>query len=516
MKTRTIALLCLVALVVASLGGCASTVTPFSRAMGRAVWVQQSTPTLWQGGGDSVVLPDGYVFVADWGRHGYMLARPQEGYTLYGVWRDGAWVLPCSHIALTRAGNFYMGAYYRDEALQYDVYNAQGTIIAGTKSDATLYPLDDTHFVLYSAGKAQVADDQGKPYFINNLFTTADSFAMCGDYLLSYRASDFSCRVWQLALDARGEGMAMLLHTFAAPDTRYTAVYCGGRFLVTALSAATADDYTYMDLVDGNTQYLRQQAWWYDPNMDELTKANLDFVLLGVRGTYAPGAAEADKQAIALAEGYTAVSVAVTNSQRLRESTRTYVMDKEGHLVLAYPADINPTALAYREDVGYLSAKQTAACLYGLDGNLLWQDARYAYTAMVWQNERLVAAYSDQSGTYYGAFDVVGDVVVPFQYEYVAPFVQGVSMAKRADGYVRLNHNGVETQVVTDIACEAYWLGYGCYVYASKGLYGLKNLGGDVVLDADWQSLDLVGRNSDGQTYVVGRKGNALVQQVLQ
>ena len=496
------------------MAACTPKATPFSREMGRTIWVQTEAPTLLRQGGATIELPSGFNFAGDWAHMGFLLSEKQQGTTLYGVWREGGWVLPCRFITLTRAGNFFMGAYYYKEELLYEVYNRLGTMVVGTKSDATLYPLDDTRFVLFAKGQAQVFDEEGRTYFADNLLTTYDSFAMCDDYLLSYRSTDFSCRIWQLCLDAERHGMALLLHNFAEEGTRYSAVYCQGRFLITALTE-TQTDYTYMDFVDGQTYFVRQQAWWYYPETGELSPVRLDFVLLGMRGKYAPGASETDKKAIGLAEGYTAVAVAVINRQGLRESTRYYVMNDKAQTVWAYPADINPNAVSYSNDVGFVSAQLTPARLYGLDGNMMWQAADHDYTGMVWQDERLVAAYSDNQGTHYGAFDVDGKITVPFRYEYVAPFVQGVSMAKRADGYVRLNHTGVETMSVTDIACEAYWLAYGCYVFERQGLYGVKNINGDVVLQAEWQAFDRVGRTDEG-VYVVGRKGDISQLQRLQ
>lgn len=504
MRSRsTWCVILVLALLLLALTAC-NTIQPFSTQMGKQAWVQQRVPVSLGSVESTVVLPVGYNFVSDWGDMGLCLSRDNDGYAMYGVWAKTGWILPCKYVEIVRSGSYYMAVYYQDNFVKHEVFDRSGQMIVGTVESGQLQALGEDFFVLYGKKQAQVFGRDGTAYFSDNLFGLSHSFAWCDGYLISYNTTDYSCCLWQLEKDVKGNPMPILLHAFQEKGHRYTPIYTNGRFLVTSLCEGTPEHYTYFEILDGVSYYVWQDAWWFDPSDGSLSWVDLGYVVLGARSRYTVGLRPEDRETVSLADGYTAVSVAVLNEYKLNEYSRYYVMDEKGKLVLTYPKNLNPSALRYREDVGYITANWTAAALYGLDGNMLWQNKVHDYTSMRWQSDRLVACYVDVQGSRYGAFDIDGNIVVPFDYDYLAPFVDGVSIARKGDRYYRIAGDSLEE--VEDLACEDYWLAYGCYVVADGNKYALKNLRGDQIATG-YDALVTIGTDAQGRVYVLGAQG---------
>ena len=502
MKKCIVLLLCLVCVLTA----CSPRgVQPFSVEAGQAVWQQVAEPAVAARVAQRIPLPEGYAMVADWGDWGLMIARvvSSDGTELYGVWRDGREVLPCRYTRLAVDGAYALGQFYDEEGMWWEVYNRDGACVVGTTMDnARLRTVSDRYFVLYTDEGAQMFDEGGNACFADGVLAADEGMAVCGDYLLSYSTTKHAACVWQLYTSARGS-TAFLRRRFEG-DGRYTAVYMGGRFLVTRLSTGTATDYTYLDVVNGQSYYVRQEAWWYDAEQDRLTPTRLDYVLLATRSAYTPGITSAEVQALHLREGYTVVTVAALNDYGLHQSERYYVVDASATRMARYAEGVTPTSIWYRGDRGFVgsSLADGVAAMYDWQGNLLWQDKRHNYATMQWQWGRFVASYMQDGVAVYGAFDADGRVAVPFAYQYLSPYVEGYAVARLDGGYYRVDAEGVLLAEVAP-ACPDYWMGYGVYAFREGDKVGLCNLRGDVLEPAAWQQAVAVGTGANGRTYVV-------------
>ena len=487
------------------------TVQRFGVEQGRAAFVQLADPTLPVAVSSTINLPAGATFVSAWGDMGVLITQPVgEGseISLYGVYRDGAMVLPCQYRKIETMGAFYLAQYRMLDEAKIEIYNRSGTLLIGTEdTSASAYAVGEDHFVLYTADNAQLFDATGEPYFLDGVLQPQDRVAICGDYVLTTDAAGTGVCVW--------DGSNILRHRFYAADTRYVAAYLGGRFLITAISQGNAKQYTYIEHLDGEDYYMRQQAWWYDPRTDTTTKANLDYVVLSVRNAFTPGLSRDEVAAMHLAEGYSVAVVAELNNAKEHVSDRYYVIDASATPVVRYPVDINPAAIVFRADRGFAGSALagSAAALYDLACNLVWQDKTHAYATMRWQSGRLTASYYEDGVNHYGAFDSEGNVAVPFEYAYMSPYFGGKCAVRSGDQYYIVDDAG-KTLSAISIACPEHWLGFGVYTYREGDLVGLKNLAGDVVV-APLQQIDAIGADADGHTYILCQQGDTQAVLVL-
>ena len=507
----------LVLLVVLSLAFAAFACTPhtvqgFTIESGRAAFAQLDDPTLPREVVRSIRLPAGTSFVADWGDMGVLVSQAfgEEGtITRYGVWRDDAYVLPCEYRRLEVVGDFYLTQYHLLDERKVEVFDRTGTLLVGTAdTSAGVVAVSSDYFVFYTDTDAQLFDSEGNAYFLDGVLRSGDRVSVCGDYVVTIDATGSSLCIW--------DGSNILRHRFSADDTRYVMAYVGDRFLVTAISAGTEKNYTYIEEQDGQTYYMRQQAWWYDPVTDVTVKADLDYVVLSVRNAYTPAVSREEVAAMHLRTGYSAVVVAELDERKVHVSDRYYVMDSEARLVVRYPVGINPTAIYYRADRGFVGSSHTAsaAALYDLAGNLIWQDKSHTYATMRWQGDRLTASYYEDGVTHHGAFDSEGNVAVPFDYRYMSPYFEGLAVAGDADTYYVLDAAGKVLSTI-DVACPEHWLGYGLYTYRQGDYTGVKNFAGQVVVAPTSQTITSIGITVDGSTYLICQEGDTQTVLVL-
>lgn len=479
-------------------------VGPFSVQAGEAAWQQVPDPTMPTAELKRVTLPEGLHFVADWGDLGIEVYTTQDdGTVLFGLWRDGQMVLPCRYVAMRRNGQYIFTQFYGPDEVYMDVRDREGEVIAGTTdSTAGLYALGD-YFVLYTDSAAQMFDSQGNACFADGVLSAGDAVSVCGDYVLTANTAMGMYSVWQLYASQRGV-MAFLRHRFYDETLRYQVAYVGNRFLVTAIGEGTAQDYTYIEVQEGVAHYMRQQAWWYDATRDTLAPARLDYVLLSVKNKYTPGIGEAEVRAMHLNEGYSVAVVAECNDYKVHEGERYYAINGDANLWVRYPAGINPTAIFFRDGVGFVgsAAGGSAAVLYDMAGNLLWQRRDYAYATMTWQGGRMVCSRIEDGVLRYGALDEAGNVVIDYVYDYMSPFFDGKCVARREGQYYLLNGAGAMVEIVS-LAGNEQWLAYGLYAFERDGKMGVRNLAGQELLDARFGAIEAVGMDEDGHPYVV-------------
>jgi len=481
----------------------------FGVEAGKAAIAEAPEPTLPTCVQRQYDLSAGLRLAAEWGEMGALVGRTVGDTTLYGVVKDGVEVLPARYVQLGYTGAFYVGRYYADDSLLVEVYDAAGTLLVGVDdSSARVGAVGKDYFMLYTDQNAQLFDKTGTAVFREGILTPADAVSVCGDYFLSANAASGSFAIW--------DGPNIVRRRFAAPDVRYSVAYMGGRFLITALSVATADDYTYIE-TDNGTRFMRQEAWWYDADLDRLTSVQLDYVLLSVYNEYTPALSPDEWQAMHLREGYSVAVVAECNAYGVHDGDRYYAMDGNAALQMRYPQNIPASAILYRAERGFVgsAAAGGAAALYDYAGNLVWQDKAHTYATMSWQSGRLVASFVQDGVAYYGAFDSEGQVAVDFVYRYMSPYREGRCVALDASGYVVLSGAG-EVLARIDPVSPEYWHNFGIYAYRDGGKIGLKNWKGDIVAPAVWESMTAVGYNAEGNVYAVAQEGETQTILVLQ
>jgi len=488
------------------------TVQRFTVEGGRAAFAQLPDATMPGEVARTIGLPAGAEFVSDWGDMGLLVSRTfdEEGVvTRYGVWRDDEYVLPCDYRRIELVGDFYLTRYALLDARRVEVHDREGTLLVGTEdASAGAVAVSEDYFVFYTDSDAQLFDRAGDAYFLDGVLRPSDCVSVCGDYVVTLDATGSSLCIW--------DGSNILRHRFAADDTRYVYAYVGGRFLVTAISAGSDKTYTYIEHLDGETYYMRQQAWWYDPLTDTTAKADLGYVVLSVRNAYTAGLSQEEVAAMHLNAGYSAVVVAELDDFKVHVSDRYYVMDAEARLAARYPVGINPTAIYFRADRGFVGSSHatSAAALYDIGCNLVWQDKSHAYATMRWQGDRLTASYYEDGLAYYGAFDSEGNVAVPFRYRYMSPYFEGRAAVRDGDAYYVLDAAGNVLSSIA-ISCPEHWLGYGLYTYSEGGKVGAKNFAGEVIIAPTSQQFTSIGVTADGSTYLLSQQGDTQTVLVL-
>lgn len=506
---KTALLLVLVLLLSVAFACTPKSVQSFTVEAGKAAFVQEENarPTRVTA---TVDLPAGKSFVADWGEAGVLVADVMDeetGAALYGVWRDGAYLLPCTFRRVDYAAPYYVAQYRDMESQGIEVYDRTGRMLVGSQdTSARVVVVSDEYFALYTTQNAQLFDAEGEAYFGEGIMQPTESVSACGQYVLTIDTALGSCRVW--------DGKNVLRRRFYEQDVRYVAAYIDGRFFVTALGKGTQNNYTYIEKTADETVYMRQRAWWYYPETDVLEPTTIDYVLLSVVNACTAGVDATSWRTYGLNEGYSAAVVAELDRDKVHAGERYYVLDKDARPVVRYPVDVNPTAIRFRDDVGFAGSSLVsgAAALYDLACNMLWQKNDRRYATMRWQWGRLVASYREDGRTLYGAFDAEGNVAVDFVYDYMSPYFGDRCAAKTDGRYVLLDGAGTPRTSI-EIACPEHWLGYGVYAFRAGASVGVKNFAEETIVAAEWDALTAIGRNADGTLYIVARKGDT--QRVL-
>lgn len=115
------------------------------------------------------------------------------------------------------------------------------------------------------------------------------------------------------------------------------------------------------------------------------------------------------------------------------------------------------------------------------------------------------------STVYYGIVDKEGRQIIPFIYDELSPFYGGYAIGSRTvNGTVktyRIGTDGTETLI-----SDAVNIRQGVYVFQKEGKLGLKNYGGNIIMEAEYDELEVFEvfmKDGIFQTdYVVAKKGN--------
>lgn len=322
-------------------------------------------------------------------------------------------------------------------------------------------------------------------------------------------------------------------------DGYYTeSLYLGeGRFYVHTEWTVDADE-TYTYAYDG--EYYRAVRYIYFPDDDDREQYTSAHIFLNAVNSYYDNVTGRSLDGVTVApssflkDGYIYASFGLIVDADKNAHYDQFVLDKNLNIVYSLTTNfgIRPEGSLDREEVGlfdlmmqgsdgyyYARLYPSAIRLYKADGTLVFERTGHDFTSAGLQNGIIIAGIKNEDGdVLYGAYNLNGDNVIPFEYSYIEPFRSYYTYAIKADGKTRvmLGRGGTEAPLAegatghfADIASSSDKSDLekrGCYVFTSKTdegktLYGVKNMSGDygadVILSASLSSCTLYSPRSD-------------------
>lgn len=311
----------------------------------------------------------------------------------------------------------------------------------------------------------------------------------------------------------------------------------GGKFYIHTEWTVDSDaNYTYA--YDG--EYYRAVRYFYYPDEDRTESYTSSHIFLNAVNSYYDGVSGRSLGDTAVApssflkDGYTYASFGLIVDTEKNAHYDQFILDRDLNIVYSLTTNfgIRPEGSLDREEVGlydlmmqgsdgvyYSRVYPSAIRLYDGEGSLLFENKDHTYVSATLQNGIVIAGIEDEDGdTLYGAFDLAGNNVIPFEYSYIEPFRSYYTYAVTAEGNTRvlLGRDGTAAPLeegagshFPDIATSSSKAALekrGCYVFTEKTedgktRYGVKNMSGDfdnnVVLPAALSSCTLYSPTTD-------------------
>ena len=317
----------------------------------------------------------------------------------------------------------------------------------------------------------------------------------------------------------------------------------GGKFYIHTEWTVDSDaNYTYA--YDG--EYYRAVRYFYYPDEDRTESYTSSHIFLNAVNSYYDGVSGRSLGDTAVApssflkDGYTYASFGLIVDTEKNAHYDQFILDGDLNIVYSLTTNfgIRPEGSLDREEVGlydlmmqgsdgvyYSRVYPSAIRLYDGEGSLLFENKDHTYVSATLQNGIVIAGIEDEDGdTLYGAFDLAGNNVIPFEYSYIEPFRSYYTYAVTAEGNTRvlLGRDGTAaapyedgaTAHFPDIATSSSNVALvqrGCYAFKTSTddgtRYGVKNMSGDfgsnIVLDAVLSSCTLYSPSSDNSLVFV-------------
>lgn len=336
---------------------------------------------------------------------------------------------------------------------------------------------------------------------------------------------------------------------FANPNTEddyYSeSVYLGGgKFYVhTEWTVDPSDDYTYS--YDG--EYYRTERYFYYPSDDSRVQYVSSYIFLNCVNSYydnAPGRSVDGNTSVVpstfLNPGYTYSSFGLMIASDKTAYYDQFILDNDLNIVLSLTGNfgIELEGAYERDEVGiydlmmqgsdgvyYARVKPSAIRVYRADGSLAFSAKNdYDYLSVGIQNGVIIASIDKDGKQLYGAYDMQGREIIPFEYKQIEPFRSYYTYALTADGKTRvlLGVDGVAAPSedgghFPDVATAGNTplIKRGCYAFKTtvdgETRYGVKNMSGDydgnVVLDAILSGITIYSPSTDNsRVFVFGER----------
>lgn len=275
-------------------------------------------------------------------------------------------------------------------------------------------------------------------------------------------------------------------------------------------TVSSSEDYTY----SYDDKYYKVYRYIVTPENGNRTSYNSSYYFLNcVNGyyDYATGRSSVVPSTF-LKSGYIYASFGLYVPESKKAEYDQFVLDTDLDVVLSLTNNwgINldyadrdligyyDLMLQFQDGCGYAPLAPSALRLYDYDGKLLLEEKQYALSGVNVHDGMIIAQTVKDNKALYGAFDMNGELVIPFEYTSIEPFRGYYTYAVRSsdskavllgkDGSVLEHMSDGVTTPLSDIAQTGSKVNIqkrGCYMYTATAedgttIYGIKNFSADV------------------------------------
>lgn len=289
------------------------------------------------------------------------------------------------------------------------------------------------------------------------------------------------------------------------------ATYLGeGKFYVhEEWTVSSSDDYTY----SYSGEYYKVYRYIVTPENGQRTAYNSSYYFLNCVNSYFEKATSRCNVAPTsfLQSGYIYSSFGLYVPESKEAEYDQFVLDKDLNVVLSLTNNwgieleyverdvigVYDLLLQFQDGYGFAPLAPSALRLFDENGKIVLEEKQYPLSAVNVHDGMIIAQTVKDSKTLYGAFDMNGELVIPFEYSYIEAFRGYYTYAVRAsdstavllgrDGSV-LEYMSDGSKPLSDIAVTGKKTKIqkrGCYMYTTTTadgttVYGIKNYNADV------------------------------------
>lgn len=289
------------------------------------------------------------------------------------------------------------------------------------------------------------------------------------------------------------------------------ATYLGeGKFYVhEEWTVSSSDDYTY----SYSGEYYKVYRYIVTPENGQRTAYNSSYYFLNCVNSYFEKATSRCSVAPTsfLQPGYIYSSFGLYVPESKEAEYDQFVLDKDLNVVLSLTNNwgieleyverdvigVYDLLLQFQDGYGFAPLAPSALRLFDEDGKIVLEEKQYPLSAVNIHDGMIIAQTVKDSKTLYGAFDMNGELVIPFEYSSIEAFRGYYTYAVRAsdstavllgrDGSV-LEYMSDGSKPLSDIAVTGKKTKIqkrGCYMYTTTTadgttVYGIKNYNADV------------------------------------
>ena len=513
-------IICVLAFSACSPNSKADVIERYSVGVGEKVFVQdERIPT--SVNAFEITLPANCSFVSVVDKDVYFV----KSNGLFGMVAGGKIVIECKYESISSSGKFVCGTYVdidkelTDDEILYgsdsntvnDVYYLDGVKLLEITGSISYEAINDDYCALYYDSYSQVFDKNGLYYFNDrNKVSARFRYSICDGLLFGHDSSRGDWFIWELQATDDGEkktGNSFILNFYTSDaNTIYALAYLGDGEFAVVETRSTEDDYDYYDFLNDDKFYFKQSCVIFDPLRGRQRTVELEKCIFGFINEYSPDLSIEQKLRMNLSSGYTAVSTPVLSEDKRRISSAYYVVDKQMNFVIRYPSTISPTAIRFKDGYGFCgeATSNYAAALYYVNCDVVWLLDDASYYGQSFNYGRYVLAKVTDDGLRYGVLDADGSVIADYAYSFVSPYTATSAIASIDGEYYRLDLQG-EKVTLTNVYDDTYLTYFGVYGYLAGEKIGVKNFDGDVLIAAEYDSVDYVGRSD--ALYILLSKG---------
>lgn len=274
-------------------------------------------------------------------------------------------------------------------------------------------------------------------------------------------------------------------------------------------TVSSSDDYTY----SYSGEYYKVYRYIVTPENGQRTAYNSSYYFLNCVNSYFEKATSRCNVAPTsfLQPGYIYSSFGLYVPESKEAEYDQFVLDKDLNVVLSLTNNwgieleyverdvigVYDLLLQFQDGYGFAPLAPSALRLFDEDGKIVLEEKQYPLSAVNIHDGMIIAQTVKDSKTLYGAFDMNGELVIPFEYSYIEAFRGYYTYAVRAsdstavllgrDGSV-LEYMSDGSKPLSDIAVTGKKTKIqkrGCYMYTTTTadgttVYGIKNYNADV------------------------------------